>query len=672
MPCSDDPKRRMLRRPPCPAVVLLTVLAVLSGAAVSGCSDNPTTNSHPNNDGGANGDGAGGARCRPTGEEVCDGADNNCDGQVDEGVSNACGMCSGSCFDVTAAGALGDGAIILSAGDPSNPAKRAGVSLNARNRAYKYLWVPNHTVDSISKFNSETEQEEARYWVGVNPSRTAVDLDGNAWVGGRGTLDEATDRWVNGGQLTKIIADPGACPDRNGNGQIETSRLVEGQIVQVNSAADPFADECVVYSAIPNPAQPSIRGLAVGPDGLVWIGYTASGVQPIHPIGFAIGPFYGDDAVPLWTTGEDSILRAAGSTVSLGGVYGLVSDAQGVLYVAPTGERTYLAAFDTVKRAWVAAYQRASKACSYGIAVDRLGRVWTGTGTGECAGVGMFDPHARRLYTFAVPAETTPQLGGTVPVQLIDRAGPGGDQRYLTTGVAVEPATGDIWASFYKLGYSGRLRVDDTDLAKSQWTLIGTHKATAETNLAVLATSESPTDLRGIGFDGRGFAWTLGLATDRLFKLDPATNARAASLPEGKPVGLGTHYTYSDFSGSSVFNFTAPQGSWRHFFEPAGTCFVPEKVVWEAFVPESTAVKLRIRVAGGETMGEWIPAAERDGEVYFSYPTGETRATIDLKPYAERLNGERYEIEVVLTSSTGVARPVLHLLGISVPLSCLI
>jgi hypothetical protein len=32
--------------------------------------------------------------CEPSGAEVCDGVDNDCDGSVDDGVANACGGCS--------------------------------------------------------------------------------------------------------------------------------------------------------------------------------------------------------------------------------------------------------------------------------------------------------------------------------------------------------------------------------------------------------------------------------------------------------------------------------------------------------------------------------------------------------------------------------------------------
>jgi hypothetical protein len=59
------------------------------------------------------------AACVPTGDELCDGTDNDCDGTVDDGVTNACGGCStlgatpgdacGSCGTVVCSGANATG-----------------------------------------------------------------------------------------------------------------------------------------------------------------------------------------------------------------------------------------------------------------------------------------------------------------------------------------------------------------------------------------------------------------------------------------------------------------------------------------------------------------------------------------------------------------------------------
>jgi hypothetical protein len=73
--------------------------------------------------------------------------------------------------------------------------------------AFSYLWVANSTEGTVSKINTQTLQEEARYWTrpdgAGNPSRTSVNLDGDMVVANR-----------NGG-VTMIRARSSDCLDPN-------------------------------------------------------------------------------------------------------------------------------------------------------------------------------------------------------------------------------------------------------------------------------------------------------------------------------------------------------------------------------------------------------------------------------------------------------------------------
>ena len=84
-----------------------------------------------------------------------------------------------------------------------------------------FLWVANSDEGSVSKIDTQTMIELARYRTGPlgggyaeNPSRTAVSFDGKYMI-------------VNGrssGRSTVIAANLGDCVDKNGNGKIDTSQ----------------------------------------------------------------------------------------------------------------------------------------------------------------------------------------------------------------------------------------------------------------------------------------------------------------------------------------------------------------------------------------------------------------------------------------------------------------
>ena len=421
-----------------------------------------------------------------------------------------------------------------------------------------------------------------------------------------------------------------------------------------------MADECIAYSAIP---RDSIRGVAAGTDGRVWFGYTNApyGVQSIDSNTFELSPFYSSDAVPMYAPDAEGVQQPAlnpdGSqqTLDQGGVYGLVVDSQGYLYTSSVRRRTTLARFDTNTNTWDAIFTE-YRCGSYGIAVDGRNRVWTG-GWNNCRGVGMFDPATYRFHNFAVPTSIEPITPGEETVVESDPPGGCSNPAWCVTGVAAEPATGDIWASFYSVGYTGRLTLDEDNLANSRWHFIGTVHDGAGNRLSGVTGN----DLRGVGFDAEGYAWTLGLGSGRVWKIDPETNQRAADLPNGQEIGVGPHYTYSDFTGSTALSFTAPRTTWRYTFQSSYPNAQIDYVTWEAFAPAETSAGLRIRAldADSEPLSEWLPAPAGDGTPnYHDYPTGAADDTFDLGPGG--LVGAAFEVEVRLTTSDPDALPIVH------------
>ncbi len=584
--------------------------------------------------------------------EVCDGLDNNCDGLKDEGLLNACGTCGLSCYelpmDPTDVGTSDQGISVIGATDPDNPTGKDGISLDKGAFIPPYLWAANHTHNTVTKYNTDLEQEQGIFWVGANPSRTAVDLNGNMWVGGR-----------DDGRVTQVLWDSASCPDRNGSGGIETS--TGGPATLVNSAATPFADECVNYSDRPVPARYHARGLAAAPDGKMWIGFSDGGIVSIDTANLAVGTFHpGTSGVPVYRPDANGVHQLTGETGAANTVYGMVVDAQGFLYISPADDRTSFSVFDTNTEQWVGRFY--GLCGSYGIALDGKGRIWFGSYTG-CSGVNMYDPANRKLYAFAIPTGVTATPLGTTGVTLVQgdcKAQQTGSSVYQVTGVAVEPATGDVWASHWQNGYTMRLRVNEANYADSQVTFIGTLRDDAGTLLPGI----SNTDLRGIGFDVHGGAWTLGLNSDRVFKIDPLTNKRpvAGALATGMSIGVGSHYTYSDFTGSTALSFTAPRGFWSYIFSSQFEEAQIDGIKVDAFAPSETSVGVRIRIldTSNVPISDWLPPESSGSPVFFEYPSGQASHTFDLQSLGGPLVGWNFEVNLRLTTSDPAVRPIVN------------
>jgi len=467
---------------------------------------------------------------------------------------------------------VSDGAMVVARDDyGNNPTGRPGVTLKRDIVFPPYLWVANHTNHTVSRVNTANGREEGRYWVGINPSRTAVDLDGNVWIGGR-----------NDGRLTMIHWDPTKCPDRDEDGR----------------GAQPGAAE-----------HPGHRRRA-GRSRLVRLHRRRGAVhRPHHP--GARPPLPGRGHSGLQAGGDGTVPAGGGSTEGAhhscrgrrlrpGGRQG------GVPLCEPHGQEHHHP------------LQRVHQAVGRGLPGDGLQQLRR---RHRRPRPGLARLHRRRRRSADVrPGEASdPSL------------------RPPSRGTGRRRRTGE--------GRLQRFKLHEGDFARSTWTIIPTSPGS---------------DLRGVGFDHEGFAWTHGVGSDRIWKIDPATSRHAQGFEEGLPVGGGTHYTYSDFTGSTGLSFTAPRGVWRFTIETPGQAAALRALRWTAFVPAGAQAEIRIRplTETGEPGGAWTPAPTEVGAaVYDSYQPGSPASMLDLSE--GELRAPRYEVEVRV-STTGRERPVVN------------
>jgi hypothetical protein len=255
------------------------------------------------------------------------------------------------------------------------------------NETHSYIWIANSSQSSMSKINTQTLVEEARYYTrgdnAGNPSRTSVALSGNVAVANRS------------GGVAKFYANIEDCQDTNGTPGIQTSTGPNDLL--------PFGqDECMAW-------------------------YTPFGYTTQRPLAWAQGNFnqgtcqYEDEK--LWSAGNmgnAEVILMNGDTgvveqtviipnvVGWAGLYGGAVDGDGNFWTVDhnwSGPSTLI----RVDRqsftydAWPVTGQ-----VHYGLAVDSEGRAWL-CGSG---GASRFDPINEAWTHLAPIGDAGSALGG--------------------------------------------------------------------------------------------------------------------------------------------------------------------------------------------------------------------------------------------------------------------
>jgi hypothetical protein len=383
---------------------------------------------------------------------------------------------------------------LLGSGDAGDNIGDCGAGGGGRGQgeeAFSIIWIANSTQGTVSKVDTTTAIELARYATGPgpnnpDPSRTSVNLFGDVAIANRS------------GSVVKIAADLDNCVDFNQDGQITTSQ----------GPADVLSwgqDECVLWfhdvgfaNGGDNTGGP--RAVAwdagtEGPDGCpkdpkLWVGWRnqPNTAVKIRRLDGETGELLGEVDVPNWEQNWGH------------GTYGGATDKQRDFWGLGTlgtlihvdAQTLAVTRFDNPQAGRVV----------YGIALDQHGDPWLGGWDGS-------------LWRFNVAAQTWE-----------DRGAIGGPTRMR--GLAID-ADGHAWIAGNQP--CGLIRYDTT---------IG---QTVAAQIELPGCSEPV----GVSIDSGGFVWVVDRGASVAYKVDPDTQAVVATVG-----GLVDPYTYSDMTGAGL------------------------------------------------------------------------------------------------------------------------
>jgi hypothetical protein len=480
------------------------------------------------------------------------------------------------------------------------------------------------------------------------PSRTAVDFNGDAWIANRahdgyGAMDPYDGQIEHQSSVTKIANDPSECIDRNGDGKIQTSSDANNDgIINTdcngNGIPDSIADvkatpctggamqefwglddECILFTTNTGAPGGVGRPLALGPGATefsssdAWAGRFADGIF------YRINGSTGLAGPPVQVNPTSDGIQSR--------PYGAAIDEQGILW-APNLDNAVLFYFDTTSTANQGNARPPAavsgtgampwKGTFYGIALDGLTvtppggmpmlsqQVWLANWSNSAQGPGVW------RYT---PNRTTGFAGlNQGPWTLFSfGAGAGGSPAGNGRGVGVDNRQPQsyAWLGIDGSAGVGRVPIDSSPNTDATKTLEVTIPATA--NTTYLQTGRKGTLGTGVAADLDVWAINQTDSSATHFKIDSMgtqTGIDQVELDDNKypatpPVQHQPPmpYTYSDFTGFGLRNFTNPHGFYSYIYSgcgPAKTKWL--KIVWDAAVPMGTALQVKARSADDRTL----------------------------------------------------------------------
>ena len=420
------------------------------------------------------------------------------------------------------------------------------LQLNAIGTTFPVLWVANAGEDTLSKIDTVTGRELGRYrtffgsgafgnhtaFAGPAPSRSAVDINGNAYIANRHFEGKRP-------MVMKVLAE--GFIDRNGNLTADTSTDADSSgtisaaetrdvidtnvngVFNCSAASCESLDERVAWtSTLPAAAEAGGlgRALCIGTDGNLWLGV------------FNTRNFYKIQA-------SDGAILSGPHPVSWN-PYGCLVDTSGMLWSASLSGT--LGRLNTNSPGATATFSDSSS--NYGIALGN-GKVYLASLNG--LGFREFDPGSNTFST------------------------PGGSKGFASTGISVD-GFGNVWTGPYTSGGVRKYNAAGALLCSGANQFVG------------------GIETRGVIVDADNNIWQINRFTNSIAKYRGSDCAPLGTFP----VGFDP-YTYSDATGFAARNITTPTGTWTVVNDSSVSGQTWSNISWTDLVPTGGAVIVSAR-----------------------------------------------------------------------------
>lgn len=419
---------------------------------------------------------------------------------------------------------------------------------------YPTLWVANAGDPSLSKFDTDTGAELARYqswfgnwqtygaWSGPAPSRTCVDTDGNCYVANRhfdgrpaSIMKVLTSDWIdrNGNGVLDTSY------DANNDGEIQRSEMFD--LVDLNSNGyiddNEIMDERIAWIKQIGPANGLGRCLAIDLSGDLWLGLF--------------------NAQQFWKVNSSDGSVLGGPYAANGSPYGALVDKNGILWSASLS--SYLIRLDTNAATPVGVtFSHSQYSSNYGLALGYDSSDNTRVYLGSSAGYTyiQFDSSTN---TFSTPAYPTISM--------------------RTLGIATDSDGNIVVGNYYSPYNTVKMQPDGTLIWNSP--------------------AQVYSEVRGSVVDSDDNVWQIHRAAHQLSKFAGTNGASLGSFNTGQ-----YPYTYSDATGIGL-RTSISVGTWNVAYDSGNDLTEWGTVSWNALEPDDTSITVRARSSTDQAA--WSP-----------------------------------------------------------------